>query len=190
VNKPRWMLAIFALLLPAIGAAQNPELSLPDFKSSAHNATSSVNISLGPWLLHTVGSLIDDHDADGAAAKRLFAGIESIRVRTYQFDSDAFPSAAIDSVRRQLEGPGWSQLLQSRDRNQGEGVEIYIMTERDRTKGFALLATEPREFTIINIVGSIRLEDLPRLEQRLQLPSVKWPASETTHENGARAAVL
>jgi hypothetical protein len=190
VNKPRRMLAIAALLLPTIGAAQNPELNLPDFKSSAHNATDSVNISLGPWLLHTVGSLIDDHDADGAAAKRLFASIESIRVRTYQFDGDAFPSAAIDSVRRQLEGPGWSQLLQSRDRNHGEGVDIYVMTERDRTKGFALIATEAREVTIINIVGSIRLEDLPKLEQRLQLPSVKWPASEGTHENGARAAIL
>jgi hypothetical protein len=64
------------------------------------------------------------------------------------------------------------------------------MTEHDRTKGFALIATEPREFTIINIVGSIRLEDLPELEQRLQLPSVKWPASETTHEKTAPPAIL
>jgi hypothetical protein len=190
VNIPRRMLAIFALLLPTIGAAQNPELSLPDFKFIAHNATESVNISLGPWLLHMVGSLIDDRDADGAAAKRLFAGIESIRVRTYEFDSDTFPTAAIDSVRRQLEGPGWSPLLQSRDRNDGEGVEIYVMTERDRTKGFALIATEPRELTIINIVGSIRLEDLPKLEKRLQLPSVKSPAIETTQEKSAGAATL
>ena len=190
MHKPRRMLAIFALLLPTIGAAQNPELSLPDFESIAHNATGSVNISLGPWLLHTVGSLIDEHDADGAGAKRLLAGIESIRVRTYQFDGDTFPTAAIDSVRRQLGGPGWSQLLQSRDRNRGDGVEIYVMMERDRTKGFALIATEPRKFTIINVVGSISLEDLPKLEQRLQLPSVKWPASETTHEKIDRAAIL
>lgn len=190
MNKPRRMLAIFAVLLPTIAAAQNPELNLPDFKFVAHNATESVNISLGPWLLHTVASLIDDHDADGAATKRLFAGIESIRVRTYEFDGNAVPTAAIDSVRRQLEGPGWSQLLQSRDRNHGDGVEIYLMTERDRTKGFALIATEPREITIINIVGSISLEDLPKLEQRLQLPSVKLPAGETTHEKIARAATL
>jgi hypothetical protein len=190
VNKPRRMLAIFALLLPTIGAAQNPELSLPDFRFIAHNATESVNISLGPWLLHTMGSLIDEHDADSADAKRLLAGIQSIRVRTYQFDSDALPIAAIDSVRRQLEGPGWSQLLQSRDRDDGESVEIYVMTERDRTKGFALIATEPREFTIINIVGSIRLEDLAKLEQRLPLPSVKWAASETAHEKSTRAATL
>jgi hypothetical protein len=32
-----------------------------------------------------------------------------------------------------------------------------------------LIASEPREFTIINIVGSISMEDLPRLEKQLHL---------------------
>jgi hypothetical protein len=46
------------------------------------------------------------------------------------------------------------------------------MVENDRASGFALIASEPREFTIINIVGSIRVEDLPRLEEHLRLPKI------------------
>ena len=38
--------------------------------------------------------------------------------------------------------------------------------------GFALIASEPREFTIINIVGSISIDDLPKLQSHLHLPKV------------------
>jgi hypothetical protein len=183
------MLALAALLLPTLGAAQNPALRLPDFKSLARNSTDSVNISIGPWLLHRLSSLIDDHDADNAAAKRLLAGIDSIQIRTFELKSSAEPTADIEAVRRQLEGPGWTQLMQTRDRKRGDGVEIYVMTENNRPKGLALIASEPREFTIINIVGSINLEDLPKLEQHLHLPSFKMPANEMPHEKDARAAL-
>ena len=47
---------------------------------------------------------------------------------------------------------------------------MYILVENDRTHGFALISSEPREFTIINIVGSIAVEDLPKLKDRLHLP--------------------
>jgi hypothetical protein len=46
------------------------------------------------------------------------------------------------------------------------------LIENNRTQGFALIASEPREFTIINIVGSISLDDLPKLEEQLHLPKV------------------
>jgi hypothetical protein len=49
---------------------------------------------------------------------------------------------------------------------------MYILVENDRPSGFALIASEPRKFTIINIVGSISVEDLSRLENHLHLPKV------------------
>jgi hypothetical protein len=59
--------------------------------------------------------------------------------------------------------------MQVHNRKDGENVDMYILVEDDRTQGFALIASEPRELTIINIVGSIRVEDLPRLGDHLQL---------------------
>jgi Domain of unknown function (DUF4252) len=166
-------LALACLLLPTLAAAQDARLRLPDFSSLAGKATETVNISLGPWLLHMAGAFIDDKDEDAAATKHLLAGIHSIQVRSYQFSTDfAYSSADIDSVRKQLSGPGWSQLMQVHHRDKSEDVDMYILVENNLTKGFALISSEPRQFTIINIVGSINIDDLPKLEGRLHLPKV------------------
>ena len=166
-------LALACLLLPTWGAAQEAKLQLPDFSSLAGKATESVNVSLNPWLLRIAAASMDDKDADSAATKRLLSGIKSVEIRNYHFATDfAYSAADIDAVRRQLAAPGWSQLMQVHNRKNGEDVDMYIMVENDRTSGFALIASEPREFTIINIVGSISVEDLPRLENHLHLPKV------------------
>ncbi|HWX28627.1 MAG TPA: DUF4252 domain-containing protein [Steroidobacteraceae bacterium] len=164
-------LALACFLLPAWGSAQDAKLKLPDFSSLASKATESVNVSLNPWLLRIAAASMDDKDADSAATKKLLSAIKSIEIRNFQFSTDfAYSAADIDAVRRQLRAPGWSQLMQVHDRNKGADVDIYIRVENDRTSGFALIASEPREFTIINIVGSISVEDLPRLENHLHLP--------------------
>ena len=149
------MIALACLLLPRLGAAQDAKLKLPEFRSLAGKATESVNISLSPWLLHMAGSFIDDKD----------------EVRSYQFASDnAYSAADIDSVRSQL--VGWSQIMQVHHREKSEDVDMYVLIENNVTKGFALIASQPREFTIINIVGSISIDDLPKLQSHLHLPKV------------------
>jgi hypothetical protein len=166
-------LALLCVLLPTVGAAQDARLKLPDFSSLSGKAIESVNVSLSPWLLRMAGAFIDDKDADAAATKHLLAGIKSIQVRSYQFATDfAYSTADIDSVRKQLSAPGWSQLMQVHHRDRSEDVDIYILVEDNLTKGFALISSEPRQFTIVNIVGSINLDDLPKLEGQLHLPKM------------------
>jgi hypothetical protein len=165
--------ALACLLLPTLAAAQDAKLKLPDFRSLAGKATESVNVTLSPWLLRIAAAFVDDKDADGAATKKLLAGIKSIEVRSFEFAEDfAYSAADIDAIKLQLAAPGWSQLLQIHDRNKNEDVDMYLFVENSRTSGFALIAREPREFTIINIVGSISPEDWPKLESRLHLPKV------------------
>jgi hypothetical protein len=164
-------IALACLLVPALGAAQDAALKLPEFRSLAGKATESVNISLSPWLLHMAGAFIEEKDADSAATKQLLAGIKSIEVRSYQFATDnAYSVADIDVVRSQL--TGWSRLMQVHQREKNEDVDMYVLIENNVTKGFALIVSEPREFTIINIVGSISMDELPKLENQLHLPKV------------------
>lgn len=163
--------ALVCLLLPTLGAARDAKLNLPDFGPLADKATESVNLSLSPWLLRIAAACIDDTDADSAATKKLLAGVQSIEIRNFRFATDfAYSAADIDAVRLQLAAPGWTRLVQVRDRKSNENVDMYILVENDRTHGFALISSEPREFTIINIVGSIAVEDLPKLKDRLHLP--------------------
>jgi hypothetical protein len=163
--------ALAWLLVPALAAAQDARLKLPEFKTLASKATESVNISLSPWLLQMAGAFIDEKDADSVATKHLLAGLKSIEIRSYQFATDfAYSAADIDGVRSQLSGPGWNQLMQVHHRDKSEDVDMYVLIENNVTKGFALVASQPRQFTIINIVGSINVEDLPKLQSHLHLP--------------------
>jgi hypothetical protein len=164
--------AMTLLLLPVLSLAQDAALKIPDFAALAGKATESVNITLSPWLLRMAGTFVDDKDADSAATKRLLAGVKSIQVRSYQFASDfAYSMSDIDAVRRQLAAPGWSQLMQVHNRDKNEDVGVYILVQNQRTNGLALITSAPRQFTIINIVGSISVEDLPKLEHDLHLPT-------------------
>jgi hypothetical protein len=61
---------------------------------------------------------------------------------------------------------------------------MYLLIQNEQTRGFALVASEPRQFTIINIVGSINVKDLPKLQSQLHLgklmpgqDGIKWPAA-------------
>jgi Domain of unknown function (DUF4252) len=167
------LLLTTSLLLPGFSVAQEGKLKLPEFRLLADKATESVNISLSPWLLNMAGAFIDDKDEDSVATKRLLAGIKSIEIRSYQFAADnAYSSADIDGVRSQLTGPGWSRLMQVHHREKSEDVDMYVLIENNVSKGFALISSQPREFTIINIVGSIAVDDLPKLQNHLHLPKM------------------
>lgn len=163
------VLVLAGLFIPAFGWAGDGKLILPDFKGLSEKATESVHISLGPFLLHFAKAFIDDSDPDSAAAKRMMSGIKAIEIHSFTFASDfAYSTADIDSVRRQLSAPGWSQLMQVRSKTD-ENVDMYVLMDDNRASGFALIASEPREFTIINIVGTFNPDDLPRLEKHLHI---------------------
>jgi hypothetical protein len=158
-------------MIPVMSIAQDAQLKLPEFKSLAGKATESVNISLSPWLLRMAGSFIDDKDEDSVATKHMLSGIKSIQIRSYEFAADnAYSMADIDAVRSQLAAPGWNQIMQVHHRERDQDVDMYLLVENNVTKGFALIASEPREFTIINIVGSFNVNDLSRLRSSLHLP--------------------
>ena len=90
-----------------------------------------------------VEARIDEGDADSAATKKLLAGIKSIEIRRYAFATDsAYSSADLDAVRRQLDGPGWSRLIQVRGAKDSEDVDMYILIENNRPGAMARLGLE------------------------------------------------
>jgi hypothetical protein len=164
-------LALALLLLPTVGAAEGARLDLPAFSSLSARAVESVNIDIGPLLLHAAAWFLDDRDADTAQTKRLLAQVHSVRVRSYQFATDqTYPAADIDAIRKQLDRPGWNRLVQTHERDDHRDVDIYLYVADNRTQGLAVISREPRELAIVNITGSIDLDDLPRLEQQFHLP--------------------
>ena len=109
-------------------------------------------------------------NAEDAEVKKLLSGIKSIAVRSYEFDSDfVYSKDDVEAVRKQLSAPGWTQLAQVLKRNKAQEVDVYVALTDDQAKGFAIVASEPRKFTILNIVGSIDLEQIAKLQHHMDL---------------------
>jgi hypothetical protein len=51
-------------------------------------------------------------------------------------------------------------------------VDVYVCLEVGKIKGLAIIASEPREFTIVNIVGSIDPDKIGRLEGQFGIPEM------------------
>ena len=170
----RWLLAPVATLATSVALAGPPAmLNLPDFDALAARATESVNISLDTSLLGLAAGFLDSSKPDDAATKELIAGLKGIYVRSYSFDADfAYPSAQVEQMRKQLGAPGWQRLVQVNNSRDRTHVDIYVSVDRGVANGLAIIASEPREFTIVNIVGSIDLAKLHRLEGKFGIPKL------------------
>ena len=163
------------LALPALAAAADPgRLQLPDFSALSKKATQSVDISLGPSLLQLAGGIVsDDSDARNAAVNDLIKGIKGIYVRSYTFDRPGeYSKADVKALQAQVLAPGWIPVVSTHDLKQGSNVDIYLLRNGDHTQGVAIIAAEPRQLTIVNIVGSIDLARLARLQGQFGVPRV------------------
>jgi hypothetical protein len=172
---------LFALLAPTLAcAAPNPKLAMPEFAGLAQKATESVTITLDTALLAMAGKFLDGNDPQDAATKEVIKGLRGIYVRSYTFDKDsAYQQADIDAVRSQLSAPGWTRLVETRSRKTRADVDIYILIDNDQAVGLALIASEPRQFTIVNIIGAIDLDKLHKLEGQFGVPKLDIDLSKT-----------
>lgn len=149
------------------------QLQLPDFTSLAERASESVNVTLDSRLLGMACRFLDASDPSEAQAKKLCTSLQGIYVRHFTFDTDyAFPKADLDRVRRQLAAPEWNRIVEARSRKENTDVDVFIRIEGDKAQGLSIIASQPREFTIVNIVGSIDLEQLHELEGQFSIPQL------------------
>ncbi|HWZ63119.1 MAG TPA: DUF4252 domain-containing protein [Steroidobacteraceae bacterium] len=175
----RWILVLAALVALGVRtavAAPAAPLNLPQFDSLAAKASETVNVSLDASLLGLAAGFLDPSDPQDAGVKELIAGLKGIYVRSYTFDRDmSYPEADIEALRRQLAAPGWQSLIKVRKEKERTNVDIYISTDAGKANGLAIIVTEPREFTVVNIVGSIDLQKLRRLEGKFGVPKIPLP---------------
>jgi hypothetical protein len=154
-------------------AAGSARLEIPEFSHLQAKAVESVDVTVGPFMLWLATKVAPERDEDGTEVKKLLEGIEGVYIRSYRFDTDgAYSRDDIEKVRQQLQHAQWKPLVQVRNR-QADNVDVFVSIENDKPTGFAIVASEPREFTIVNVVGTIDPQSIGKLQANLGLPGSK-----------------
>jgi hypothetical protein len=155
------------------GVPLKGQLRIPEFASLASKASESVAVTLDPQLLGMACRFLSSDDPEQADVKKLCTSLSGIYVRSYTFDKDfAYPQADVEGVRRQLSAPGWSRIVEARSNKENTNVDVFVLLDGGKAKGLGIIASEPREFTIVNIVGNIDLEQLHTLEGKFSIPNL------------------
>src|SRR5262245_1925053 len=155
----------------ALAAPPSARLLLPDFSALGSTATDSVAITLDAPLLAVAAKFLNSGDPEERAVRDLIGGLQGIYVKSYTFDKPfAYPATDVDAIRKQLRAPAWQQIVQVRSSVKQSTVDIFVCLVQEKPIGLAIIATEPRQFTIVNIVGAIDLDKLHQIEGRFGVP--------------------
>lgn len=172
VVKLAALAAIVMLGAAATAVAQNPRIETGQLQALAAKATETVDVNLDEKMMQFTAKFFSNKDEDEAKVKALINGLKGIYVKSFEFENEgAFTDADLESVRSQLRGPGWNKVLDVSNKKEGS-VQIYLMQVGDAVSGLALLSVDPKEITVVNIVGPVDLEKLSQLEGTFNIPDI------------------
>ena len=154
-----------ALAIPAV--AQTSPLPLPPVveKELAARASDVTEVTLGKSMLAFAAKFMNGKDQDEAATRQLIEGLDGIYVRDYEFDKEGeFSAEQVEQLRKYFETSEWSPIVRERERKTGESTDVMVKLVNGETRGMFILDVEPKELTIVLILGPIRMEDLHKLK--------------------------
>jgi hypothetical protein len=161
----------------ALGAALAATLWAQQFQFNlehlASKASGSFDVSLNTSMLQFAAKFLDGKDPDEAKVKKLIVGIQGIYIKSFDFNKDgAYVPADLERVRTQLKAPEWSRIVGIKSGGESENIEVWARNEKGKVTGVAILATEPRQLTVCNLVGNIDLDSLADLGGHFGLPNL------------------
>ena len=186
ITRASLKLASLVILLVACGvtaAAQDARIQTSQLDALVAKASQTVDVNIDEKLIQLTAKFLSSKDPDEAKVKDLVNNLKGVYVRSFQFETEGqYSTADLDSVRTQLKSPAWTKIVNVFSRKEGN-IEVYLMQTGERISGLALLASDPKEITIVNIVGPVDLDKLTQLEGQFGIPELELERSKPKRKN-------
>ncbi len=171
-----WKIVVVLIALLIGGAATAPAQAPParfpfNLDQLAKDAEESVTVTLDRSLIELALKFLPKSDPDSAKVRQAVQGLNGIYVRSFQFKNEgAYSPSLVDSMRKQLIGPGWSRIVEVRGKD--ENVDVSLHQDGEKILGLVIISAEPKELTVVSINGDIRPEQLSELEGFAGIPRI------------------
>lgn len=128
-----------------------------------------IEVNLRDPMLSLVGKFIGEDDPE---LKDLIAGLKLVRVRVYTITPETVEKllAVGSETSLRLDRDGWERIVRVRD--EGEHVDVYFKpsSNTEWIEGVLVISVgEDNEAAFVNIVGTIRPEDVARIGDHLDI---------------------
>jgi hypothetical protein len=187
MQKHSIMVLVLALALPVSAAAQGAHLKL-DLGNFASRAKEVVNISIDKTTVDWAMQALKSKGGDTEKMRELMKDLEGITVQNLEFEkNEKAPTVeeligAARGVMQELDGPQWKSIINVTEKNAQRTEIVRVSLWKDaagKIGGLALLAIEPGEITLIDVVGNVKLDQLDALGKAIGHPGMFGPLGGT-----------
>jgi hypothetical protein len=169
------MKLVVCLFVLTAGVTQAQLLTIPkSLDKLAEKADDVVDVTLDPAMLGLAGKFMSDKDPEEAKTKKMVSGFKGIYVRSYKFNNEGeYSMADVEPLRAQLRGAEWSCIVNVQSKKSKENAQVcFHKGPNNSYDGLAVVATEPKELTIVSISGYIDPDKLGQLEGQFGIPKM------------------
>jgi hypothetical protein len=160
-----FVLGVAALAAPVLAQTSQLPLPAPVEKELAARASNVTEVTLGKNMLAFAAKFMNGKDQDESATRQLIEGLDGIYVREYEFDKEGqYSMEQMEQLRKYFETSEWSPIVREHERKSGESTDVMVKMVNGETRGMFILTAEPKELTIVLILGPIRMDDLGKLK--------------------------
>jgi len=173
-----FIFAATALSVPALAQTAPLPAPSPVEKELAARASNVDEITLDKHMLSFASQFMAHKESnnplanqinpnaqqDEDATRKLIEGLDGIYVRDYEFDKEGlFTAEQIEQLRAYYETGEWSPMVRDRDRKTGESSDVMVKLVNGESHGLLILDVEPKEISIVLILGPVHMQDLHKV---------------------------
>jgi hypothetical protein len=129
-----------------------------------------VEVNLPATLLGFASCFVDKQDAEVAG---LIRSLKHVRVNVVGYNDSSLQeiTTRVQSIRRDLESQGWTQMVTARQTGQAQDVVVYVKTTDDTIQGILVTVIDPsqKQAVLVNLVGNIKPEQIAAVGRSLHI---------------------
>jgi len=178
------LVCLLAVSSSIVARAQDSRLQMGSLDHLASKASQTLDVNIDERLIRVTARLLSGQDSDEKKVKELIAGLKGVYVKRFEFEKEGqYGLADLETIRAQLRGPGWARTVNFTSKQEGS-LEVYLMMMAgEEISGLAVLQTDDKEITVVNIVGPVDLAKLSQIQGHLGIPELGIEPGKTKTKN-------
>ncbi len=164
------VLASTLLLAPLAGASESGYVDLGKFAPA--DGCQFVEVNLGAPLLKFASVFVDKEEPEVATMIR---NLKHVRVNVVGFNDDtrSDTTTRVRTLRQELAQQGWTQIVTVQEPGKAEDVAVFVkLNNEDSIDGVVVTVIDRDQAVVVNVVGSIKPEQIAALGQRFDVPAL------------------